>query len=165
MDKALPTTMGGGGKLGLQQGWSGTKTWVALESRSAVEWELFQVLLDAVLLFLRLIWEEESLLWWVDQYPCTAELGDPAEEVQEGSPWARHLWAHYYGWRIWEGGETREMAVWSALNQLPFKAEWNHMKQSKKKKKIRKHVKRIHVPFVGMWSFGWKLGLMCRWIC
>lgn len=36
------------------------KTWVALESYSATEWEFFQVLLDAVLPFLRLIWEEES---------------------------------------------------------------------------------------------------------
>lgn len=62
MGKALPITTGGGGKLRLQQRGAGMKTWVALESCSAVERELFQVLLDAVLLFLRLIWEEGNPL-------------------------------------------------------------------------------------------------------
>lgn len=121
VDKALPITTGG--KLGLQQCETVMKTWVALESCSAVEWELFQVSLDAVLLFLRLIWEEGIPLWWVDA----------AEEAQQEGCWAQHLWAWYCSWRIWEDGETREMSVILALNQLPFKAEWDHMKQNLKK--------------------------------
>lgn len=153
VDKAFSTTMGS---------WGYGR--VVLESHSAVEWWLLQVLLDAVLPFPKLVWEEESPLWWVDQYPCTAELGDSAEEAQGESLWAWHPWARYRGWRIWEGGETREMAVRLALNQLPFKAEWNHMKQNLKKPN-KKHVKCIHAPFVCMWSSGWKLGLMCKWTC
>lgn len=37
VDKALPTTTEGDGKLQLQQSWCRVKAWVALESHSATE--------------------------------------------------------------------------------------------------------------------------------
>lgn len=144
------------GKLGLQQGGS----WVSLGSRVTAVASVVRCC--PAVSKARLGRGKPAVMGW--PVPLHGWAGGLCRRGTGRESLSLTSLSTYCGWRIWEGGETREMAVRSALNQLPFKAEWNHMKQNLKNPN-KKHVKCIHASFVCMWSLGWKLGLMCKWTC